>query len=89
MPLPRRFSASYKKENNTTGKYLYPNASNALAAYDANSDYTSLQRIPYDYGYSRATMPSWPLDPLDEPKPSTSSNNGISGQPCENTLNNT
>jgi hypothetical protein len=73
--------------NNTAGKYLYPHARNVIAAYYTNNDYISLQRIPYNYGYSRATMTSQPLDTLGEPKPLTSSNAGISGQPCEKTVN--
>jgi hypothetical protein len=88
MPLPRRFSPRYKKENNTARKYLYPNARNTMATYYTNNNYTSPQRTPYHYGYSRATMTSQLLDTLDKPKPSTSSNNGISGQPSKKTLNN-
>jgi hypothetical protein len=87
MPLPRRFSPCYIKGNNTARKYLYLHARNVIAAYYTNSDYISPLRMPYDYGYSRATMTSQPLDSLDEPKHSTLSNDGISGQSCEETLN--
>jgi hypothetical protein len=73
------------KGNNTTRKSLYPNARNAIATYYTNSDYISLQKMPYDYGYCRATTTSQWLDTLDEPKPLTSSNDIISGQPCEET----
>jgi hypothetical protein len=89
MPLPIRFSPCFKQGNNTAGKYLYLNARNVIATYYTNNDYKSLQRTAYDYRYSRATMTPQPLDTLDESKPSTSSNNGISGQPCEKTLNDT
>jgi hypothetical protein len=76
------------KGNNTAGKYLYPSTRNGMAAYYTNNDYISLQKMPYDYEYSRATMTSQPLDTLDDPKPLTLSNNGISGQPYEKMLNN-
>jgi hypothetical protein len=87
MPLPRRSSPYYMKGNNTAGKYLYLSTRNAMVAYYTNNDYISLWRVPYDYEYSRATMTSQPLDTLDEPKPLTLSNDGISGQPCEKILN--
>jgi hypothetical protein len=76
------------KGNNTARKYLYLNAGNVIAVYYTNNNYISPQRMPYDYGYCRATMTSQPLDTLDELKHLTSSNNGISGQPCAKTLNN-
>jgi hypothetical protein len=72
MPLPRRFSPCYKKGNNTARKYLYPNARNAMATYYTNNDNTSLQKISYNYGYSRDTTMSQLLDTLDKPKPLTS-----------------
>jgi hypothetical protein len=89
MPLLRRFSPYYTKGNNTAGKYLYLNARKVMAIYYTNNDYISPWMMPYDYRYSRATMSSQPLDTMDEPKPSTSSNGGISGQPCEKILNHT
>jgi hypothetical protein len=54
-----------------------------MAAYTFNNDYTSPPMMPYDYGYSKATMTSRPLDTLDGRKPLTSSDNVISGQPYE------
>jgi hypothetical protein len=54
-----------------------------MATYSINNDYTSLPMMPYDYGYSKATTMSRPLDTLDERKPSTCSDDVISGQPYE------
>jgi hypothetical protein len=78
MPWPRRSSPCYIKGNNTARKYVYLNARNIMAAYYTNNDYISLQRMPYGYGYYRATMTSQLLDTLDDPKPLTSSSDGIS-----------
>jgi hypothetical protein len=71
------------KGNNTVERYPYPNARNMMATYTINNDYISLLIMPYDYRYSKATMTSQPLDTPDERKPSTSSDNAISGQPYE------
>jgi hypothetical protein len=89
MPLPRRFSPCYTKGNNTAGKYRYPNARNVMAIYYTNSNYISPQKMPYDYEYCRATTTCQPLDTPDEPKPWTSSNEVISGQPYEEMWNDT
>jgi hypothetical protein len=73
--------------NNTAGTYLYLSTRNVMVAYYTNNNYISLQRMPYDYEYSRATMISQLLDTLDRLKPLTLSNDGISGQLCEKMLN--
>jgi hypothetical protein len=52
--------------NNTVERYPYPNARNTMAAYTINNDYTSPPMMPYNYGYSKATTTSRPLDTPDE-----------------------
>jgi hypothetical protein len=89
MPSPRTFSPYYKKGYNTAGKYRYPNVRHAMAAYYTNKDYEFPYKIPYDYGYSRATTTCQPLGILDQPKPSTLSNSGMSSQLCKMILNDT
>jgi hypothetical protein len=77
------------KGNNTAGKYVYWNAGNVMGIYYTNNEYISPWRMLYDYGYSRATATSHLQDTLDEPKPYTSSHDGISCQPYEKTFNDT
>jgi hypothetical protein len=60
-----------------------------MATFYTNKNYESPYKIPYDYGYSRATTTSQPLGILGKPKPSTSSNSGRGSQLCKMILNDT
>jgi hypothetical protein len=57
-----------------------------MAAYCANNDCTYLEKMPYDYEYSRATMTSQRPDILGQPKPLTASNQDTSNPPGKRIL---